>query len=120
MKRDMDLIREILIKLEEHEHGNAPRELEIEGYTDEQIYHHVFLLGQANLLMVRLCAPMGCPSPAAEALSMTWEGHDFLDAIRSDKTWDKTKRKITEAGGSMPFDIVKNIAIAIGMKQIGL
>ena len=34
MQRDMDLIREILLRLEAHPHGFAPA-LEIEGYTDD-------------------------------------------------------------------------------------
>jgi hypothetical protein len=36
MKRDMDLVREILVQIEEHEHGMAPRNLTIEGYYSEQ------------------------------------------------------------------------------------
>ena len=40
MKRDMDLVRKILMVCADHEHGHAPRNLMIEGYSDEQIGHH--------------------------------------------------------------------------------
>ena len=120
MKRDMDLIRKILIKLEEYEYGSAPETISIDGCTEEQMWHHFYLMGEAGLLEVNEVRPRGIQSPAAIPISLTWEGHDFLDAIRSDKIWDNTKRKITEAGVSMTFEIVETIAIAIGMKQIGL
>ena len=120
MKRDMDLIREILIKIEEHEDGRAPNVIVVDGYTEDQIYHHIYLMGQANLLEVSDYTTIDSKSPVAMPYSMTWKGHDFLDAIRSDKIWEKTKRKIKEAGGSMPYKIVKTIAIAIIKKQVGL
>lgn len=37
MKRDMDLIRAILLEAEAHQGGGAPRIAAIEGYTDAQI-----------------------------------------------------------------------------------
>lgn len=50
MKREMDLVRQILLKIEQHEHGLAPRDLAIDGHTDEQVAYHVHLMGQAGLL----------------------------------------------------------------------
>jgi|GEM_PF-7061885 len=47
MKRDIDLVREILLALEEHDHGYAPKDLEIRGYSKEQIGYHVWLMGRA-------------------------------------------------------------------------
>ena len=32
MKRDIDLVREILIACNDYEHGNAPANLQIDGY----------------------------------------------------------------------------------------
>ena len=37
MKRDMDLVRKILMVCADHEHGYAPRGLVIEGYSEEGI-----------------------------------------------------------------------------------
>jgi len=120
MKRDMDLIRKILFNIEEYEHALAPKEINIDGYNQDQIGYHIYIMGEAGLLEVIERTTLDCSSPIAQARSITWEGHDFLDAIRSDTIWEKTKRKITEAGASMAFEIVKTIAIAISIKQIGL
>jgi hypothetical protein len=48
MKRDMDLVRKILLQIEEHPHGFAPNYLAIEDYTQEQIGFHVLLMGEAG------------------------------------------------------------------------
>ena len=50
MKRDMDLIREILLKIEDYpgsDMGDIPK---IEGYSEAEIYYHVWLLYDAGLI----------------------------------------------------------------------
>jgi hypothetical protein len=42
---------------------------------------------------------------------LTWDGHEFLDAIRNDTVWNKTKRVIADKGGSIPFDVLKDLAL---------
>ena len=51
MKRDMDLIRAMLLAVEEHPSGFAPK-IELQGYTQEQINYHAYLLGEAGLANV--------------------------------------------------------------------
>ena len=50
MKLDMDLVRKILITLEEQPHGFFCQSLAIDGYSTEQIGYHVTLMGEAGLL----------------------------------------------------------------------
>jgi len=45
MQRDMDLIRQILFKMEEHSEGSLLQCSEIQGdYAPEQIGYHIWLL----------------------------------------------------------------------------
>lgn len=41
---------------------------------------------------------------------MTWDGHEFLDKIREDTVWNKTKDLIKEKGLPMALEVVKNVA----------
>lgn len=41
---------------------------------------------------------------------LAWEGHEFLDAVRNDTVWTKTKKVFTEKGVDMSFDLVKTVA----------
>lgn len=49
MKRDMALIRKMLLTVEAHENGYAPRDMTFEGYSEEQIGFHAKLIIDADL-----------------------------------------------------------------------
>ncbi len=51
---------------------------------------------------------------------LTWAGHEFLDAARNDTVWNKTKEIVKDKGGSVPFEVVKDIVIEIAKKMVGL
>ncbi len=120
MTRDLDLVRKILLVCEEHPDGFAPQELNIEGYTDDKIGYHVYLAGEAGLLKVADRTHCGCQSPYAMPLSMTWLGHEFLDASRNETVWEKAKKAV----GSSSFDVLKAVLVRlgtdVGMKAAGL
>jgi hypothetical protein len=50
LKRDMELVRKILLHAEKAESGSVDDGLDIEGYTEHQIAHHVYLMEQAGLV----------------------------------------------------------------------
>lgn len=109
MKRDMDLIRQILMAVEEHPHGFAPRMLEIDGYTKEQVAYHNYLLGDAGLANVADATALGDDGPQAMIISLTSAGHDFIEAARNDEGWAWAKGRLAAVGGAtIPiwFDIL--------------
>ena len=108
MKRDMDLVRKILLMLEEHEHGMAPRKLVIEGHTDEEIGYHVHLMDQAGLLKAADVSHQGSPSPQAIPVHMLWAGHEFLDAARSETIWSRAKKHLAADWGKVPFEVLNS------------
>jgi len=118
VKRDIDLVRKILFKIEQHEHGMAPRPLSIEGYTDEQVGYHVHLMGQAGLLEVADVTNRGSRSPEAVPVSMTWAGHEFLDAARSDTVWSKAKERIGKTVRSCSIEVMKEILRAVALEML--
>ena len=93
----------------------APRNLSIDGYTQEQIGYHVHLMGQAGLLKVADATHFGSTSPEAIASRMTWAGHAVLDAARSDTIWNRAKAQLGAQWTSVPFDVLK----AVLMKFVG-
>lgn len=50
MKRDMDLVRKILMALEDNPTGYFKDEMTIDGYTEEDVGYHCYLLLQAGLV----------------------------------------------------------------------
>ena len=99
MKRDMDLVRAILLTIEGEPRGFAP-EIEISGYTQEQINYHAILLGEAGLAKVFDMTAHGDKSPQAKITQLTWAGYEFLDSARENKRWNQAKDLIGKVGGA--------------------
>ncbi len=113
MKRDMDLIRQLLLKIEGSETRYAD-DLDIPGYSRQEIGYHLELLISATLINCdRVGWTFGGDFGAA-VNGLTWEGHDFVEAIRSDSIWNRTKESIRDRGldvGSLPIELLKSVAI---------
>jgi hypothetical protein len=70
MVRDMDLIRQILFKMENHGGGFAPPNVEIDGsYRAAQIGYHVWQPGDAGLMKVTEVTSMASGAPQAIAMN---------------------------------------------------
>lgn len=113
MKKDMDLIRKILLKIEEEYVDVALYNISIEGYDSKTIAYHSKILNDADLI-----SDYGAQFADGELWSfgvgsLTWEGHEFLDKIRNDSIWDTTKTTIINNGLPMIVDVVKNVSTSI-------
>ena len=84
MKRDMELVRAILLKMEAHPYGYAPGGFTIAGYDQDVIGHHAWLMQDGRLVTAEVTTSFGDKSPIATPVTITWEGHEFLDAVRND------------------------------------
>jgi hypothetical protein len=110
MKRDMDLVRKILMACNDYEHGRAPARLEIDGYSEEEIGYHAHFMAEAGLVRATDITHSGSASPQAHIVSLMWEGHDFLEASRNEGLWAKAKQAAGSTGG-MVLGVLKSILI---------
>ena len=99
MKQDTDLIRKILLEIEADEHRFIHRQIEIEGYTQEEIGYHTVLLGEAGLAEIIEVTSHSSKSPEALITRLTWDGHEFLDSARQNHIWNQAKDLITNQVG---------------------
>ena len=121
MKRDLDLVRKILLACEEEPGTWAPEEFKFDGYTKEQIGFHLHLMGQAGLLRTQDFANGG--SLSAIPIAMTWEGYEFLEAARNEGNWQKVKAAAQTSGGfvlSAMKEVLLKLAAAALSEQLGL
>ena len=51
-------------------------------------------------------------SPYAVVRSVTWEGHEFLEASRDEGLWTKAKKAAGSSGG-MVLDVLKSVLIGL-------
>ena len=106
MKRDMDLIRQILFAVEELPATPNWRSLDIEGYAPEEISYHVKLLAQARLIEAQDMTAKG-QGLDWRPHSLTWQGHEFLNAARDDSRWQTAKALVITQSGCLVFEILQ-------------
>lgn len=119
MKRDMDLVRAILLAVEKHERGFAPGGLQIERYTAEQVAYHAYIMDEAGLVVAADTTHMGSAGPEAAIVRLTWAGHDFLDAARPQDRWEKAKALVAKVGGAS-FQILVSVLTDLARQAVGL
>jgi hypothetical protein len=119
--RDMDLIRELLLKLESlpirpggiaHITPDA-EEVRVPGYSVEQIDYHLMQMRDAGLIDEGGVRPM----IGIGFRKLTWSGHDLLDSIRGHENWAKTKN-VAKAAGGFTVDILKELAKGLLKQKI--
>ena len=115
----MDLVRSLLLVLEEHEHGYAPDSIEIDGYTEEQIGYHCHLIMQAGLADGYDDGSMDNTSPSASLTSLTWQGHEFIGAARNPGIWSQSKTMMAKAGGGS-FQVWLEVLTELVKQNVGL
>ncbi len=111
MKRDWDTIREILGKVESCTLPTDQVRLgNFDGTRAAEVSYHMALLIEAGLVNGQMVRTIGPEAKDFIASRLTWQGHEFLDSIRSESVWQKTKKTISEHGVTMTFDLVKEVA----------
>jgi RIO-like serine/threonine protein kinase len=106
VRRNDDLLRNILIETEEQTDWLVLISQVISPSKDQRERgYHVQLLCDAGLMT----------QVSASGFRMTNQGHDYLEAIRSDTIWNKTKQGAAEVGG-MTLGMMKDVAVAL-LKQ---
>ena len=106
----MDLCRQILIEIESWPTTLAPTNVEIEGYTADDVGYNASLLAQQGLIEGRRRgAGAGCAVHGFAPRCLTDKGHDFLEHARNDTRWERTKDILANNGGPMTIQAMKTI-----------
>jgi DNA-binding transcriptional ArsR family regulator len=115
MKRDLDLVRLILIGIEEQSTYGSQIDLQIEGYSHEQINYHVIIMDEAGLIRAE---ELKTSQPGRwKPLRLTWDGHELLEASRDETRWNKAKEIMATTGGFV-FELAKPLLVGIMKEQI--
>lgn len=122
MKRDMELVRQILIAIGDSEFWSDMGLPLIEGHSIDEVRHHVLIMEDAGLLSLvegRKTEDLFGQTEDLE-LRLTWEGHEFLEKIRDEKIWNSILKTTKEKTGGLSFEIIKALLIATLTKAVGL
>lgn len=129
MKRDIDLIRELLLFYESD--GATP----FPSHDNGVINQHLILLIEAGLLDGNI-SNMGIGSPQIATSNdgriikvgekeyvcfrVTWLGHDFITTCKDDNLWKKAKSNLGSAIVGMTLEMVKEYIQIMIKERLGL
>lgn len=115
MKRDWDLIRDVLVEVEALNPATfddlryGPLRISANAAKDAQ----AVLLWKAGFIEGVDASSMD-QEDSVLAQRLTWSGHELLDTIRSKPVWEKIKSTAQEKGLDLTFDTV----IALGKSAV--
>lgn len=128
MKRDWDLLRNLLINVEEERDLFSGLD---DGYEDleeeQQQKEYAILLGHLELLTTNgfikdvevLRTVGGFAGMSLDTPYLTMAGHDLLDTIRSATIWESIKATAKKKGIELSFEAVKVLSVAVLKHLVG-
>jgi len=106
MKRDWELVRELLLEIEDLDKGHHFFPLRRDGHSSESVAYHLHLLENAGLVECADHRPLS-GELVRIGKSLTLTGHDLLDLIRDEQLWLVKKAFLTEHLGGITIDALK-------------
>lgn len=114
MQRDMDLIRKILLKIEASRPFEKIKNLQVDDIYDlTWVACHCEMLFEAGFIKEYYAST--CELHGVNwfyVRDLTWEGQNFIETIRQDTIWNKTKKAIKEKGLPLLVSTISSIATA--------
>lgn len=95
MKRDIEFIREVLLEIEENcepmKFYPISSVMQEKGYEHDYTFNQLLLMEEAGLFgkTAKMSGSFSC-------MGLSNCGYDFLETIRNDVVWEKTKNEIQE------------------------
>lgn len=111
MKRDMELVRQILLAIERSPDPDLRFVLDIAGTDHKTSHAHYLLLMQAGLVHAIDRSSHG---DDYISVSLTWHGHDLLDAIRDEERWQEISALASRIGycsADMLVELARGLAL---------
>lgn len=117
MKRDMELVRKILLFIENEntDYFDTPK---IDGYTSEEVSYHIKLLHEEGMVEAEDCSDDDGLNWMVSMMTMS--GHDFLDASRNVTIWNQAMTHFKKNAIPFTIGITLNFLKAKINEQLGL
>lgn len=116
MRRDMDLVRSILLQVEAATGPVESGELDYGGHSQQEVYYHIDLMANRGLIDADLRRDWSGRVISATVSALTWDGQDYLDAMRDDRVWSRAKAAIAKGVGSTTFGVIKAVCVEVATK----
>ena len=119
MKRDIDLVRKILLAIEASERPLDSTLIRIGGYTHDNLTEHMRLMHEAGLIEGIAAYSIEHKLKWVE-LRLTWSGHDFIDSARNEAVWSEALGTVRTQIGTVAFAVLKDVLMDVSRAVLGI
>ncbi len=122
MKRDIELVREILLWMEAQAEGRNVNtwKFDIPERTQKEIGYHAYLMHQAGLIIAYDGTPIEADTPNWIPSMITWAGHEFIAASRDNGLWEKAKKHVIGPAVGISFTLLLEYLKEEGKRHLGI
>ena len=122
MRRDPELIRKLVLYIEDHDEVNSTKNrADFPEHDEITVARHIQLLiedGFAEGKILKIATPPGIAAAFADRL--TSRGHDFADDVRNESVWRKVVAFVAEKGGSVSLAVLTEVTKTIARAHFGV
>lgn len=120
MKRDPHLVRALLLHFEGKENDQMDSCPAIPEYTPLEVGYHLILLYEAGFIRAEAEVSKAGRVIMVYPFSLTWTGHEFLDAARDDNIWNKTMKRVSSTTGAVSFSVLQALLVSYAKQTLGI
>jgi hypothetical protein len=113
----MDLVRDILLKVEAAPFNGGPLSMPtFPDHDNDEVTYHVMLLHDAGL--IHAFDLSGDEFAKWHPAYLTWAGHEFLEAAKDNTRWNRAKGHFKDKGAPMVFDVLKTLLVSYAKQAV--
>ncbi len=113
MKLNIDCVRDVLLELESFPMGSCSIESfenSISKYGRDDVTYTLMKLIEARYINAKYQRSITGDIRFMDFYDMTFQGHEFLEKIRSDTVWNQKLKPVFTAIGSMSLEAISSVA----------
>lgn len=119
MKRDLDLVRQLMLQIEALP-AAPPVQYRMSEIEDPVLLAHLEMLIEAGLVNGRISRSQGARGDVISVSGLTWHGHEWTEMVRSQSLWNEVKSAVLDGGGVLTFELTKAMAAKILRARLAL
>lgn len=117
MKLNLECLRDILLTVENAEYEERltfdKLHERLPNYSEEDLHYCLIKLDESGLLEVITIQIPRQHMPGIKTIhNLTFQGHEFLENIKAENTWNKTK-SIASKVGSFSLNTIRDISVGV-------
>jgi Hypothetical protein (DUF2513) len=119
MKRDLDLVRQLMLQIEALP-ASPPVQYRMSEIEDPVLLAHLEMLIEAGLVNGKITRSHGVRGDVISVSGLTWQGHEWVEMVRSQSLWNEVKSAVLDGGGVLTFELTKAIATKLLRARLAL